>query len=749
MGSGQRGLQVQIHLQLVMLVLEFLQLLLGAMHLQVEVGFKLPATFGIGFDFGGGLTHRRDDSFLIDLPVHGNVEARMTQLLQPGFELVGVVLPHLDADVDLMLPVEFGAQLLRVIHQFRVFFVPLGLVQCGFGGDRLAGCEVAQLLQLVEGVVELLAEVLVDAHGLELLERGGKRVDLGLLLVEQAGQFAGGLALLVHRAARIVLHRVEAFDAGSRVFEHFGQRLLAGRELRQLLELPAVQLLGLLLKVENLVQAGEQPVILTVEVIEPRLAHELGVRILGDGVGRLLPLLGVGVDKTLLCRYLVVEISGEELVLRLLVLRYLLAYRLQVGLQALELFAQLGDATVLVPVRSVDVPGLAQLLHLLDGPVKGLTDIGLTAGQLLLTFAPVLDGLRVHVVGGVLVLDEHGLPTGCGRGLLVVAGTSRTHTGKTVLKTVGHGFLRLLDERLRLAGGPLDLVGKPVNLLIERRIVQVEPAGDRLLLPLLPLCLHGLVNGTQAGRVAIDLHHVGEGLAVKVAHLLLGACDTLRVHINGDLRVTRMQFRVENLPEIIGVRANIDADRASGIQGHEKTSGRINENPSWNARGFQLETVAAEHGTQHACDLGERLARRGERLRRHRIGLVHHSGRVDGTWLNLLVAHHPGEHHPENVKRVRHVKHEHLRLPVSDIGKPWRLLGIGRRQRMMLHHVRAVQASVNTFQPVQQGAQPYGFVHLHTGREIQIVEALEIRADRYSAFVKRVLEPLDFPSANA
>ena len=68
---------------------------------------------------------------------------------------------------------------------------------------------------------------------------------------------------------------------------------------------------------------------------------------------------------------------------------------------------------------------------------------------------------------------------------------------------------------------------------------------------------------------------------------------------------------------------------------------------------------------------------------------------------------------------------------------------------MMLHHVRAVQASVNAFQPVQQGAQPYGFVYLHTGREIQIVEALEIGADRYSAFVKRVLEPLDFPSANA
>ena len=100
-----------------------------------------------------------------------------------------------------MLPVEFGAQLLCVIHQFRVFFVPLGLVQCGFGGDRLAGCEVAQLLQLVEGVVELLAKALVDTHRLELLERGGKRLDLSLLLVEQAGQLAGGLALLVHRAA--------------------------------------------------------------------------------------------------------------------------------------------------------------------------------------------------------------------------------------------------------------------------------------------------------------------------------------------------------------------------------------------------------------------------------------------------------------------------------------------------------------------------------------------------------------------
>ena len=706
MGSGQRGLQVQIHLQLVVLVLEFLQLLLGAMHLQVEVGFKLPTTFGIGFDLGGGLTHRRDDSFLIDLPVHGNVEARMTQLLQPGFELVGVVLPHLDADVDLMLPVEFGAQLLRVIHQFRVFFVPLGLIQCGFGGDRLAGCEVAQLLQLVEGIVELLAEVLVDAHGLELLERGGKRVDLGLLLVEQAGQFAGGLALLVHRAARIVLYRVEAFDAGSRVFEHLGQRLLAGRELRQLLELPAVQLLGLLLKVENLVQAGEQPVVLTVEVFEPRLAHELGVRILGDGVGRLLPLLGVGVDKTLLCRYLVVEIGGEELVLRLLVLRYLLAYRLQVGFQALELFAQLGDATVLVPVRGVDVPGLAQLLHLLDGPVKGLTDIGLAAGQLLLTFAPVLDGLRVHVVGGVLVLDEHGLPAGCGRGLLVVEGACRTHAGETVLKTVGHGFLRLLDERLRLAGGPLDLVGKPVNLLIERRIVQVEPAGDRLLLPLLPLGLHGLVDGTQAGRVAVDLHHVGEGLAVKVAHLLLGACDALRVHINGDLRVTRMQFRVENLPEIIGVRANIDADRASGIQGHEKTSGRINENPSWNARGFLLETVAAEHGTQHARDLGERLARRGERFRPDRIGLDHGAGRIDGLRLRLLVAHHAGDHHANHLKLVRHAEHQHLRLPVGEVGKTRHAFRVFPWERMVFGHPRAVQAPVNALQTVQQVAQP-------------------------------------------
>jgi len=86
-------------------------------------------------------------------------------------------------------------------------------------------------------------------------------------------------------------------------------------------------------------------------------------------------------------------------------------------------------------------------------------------------------------------------------------------------------------------------------------------------------------------------------------------------------------------------RRTMDKQRktaASGIQGHEKTSGRINENPSWNARGFLLETVAAEHGTQHARDLGERLARRGERLRRHRIGLVHHSGRVDGTGLIFL-----------------------------------------------------------------------------------------------------------------
>lgn len=56
---------------------------------------------------------------------------------------------------------------------------------------------------------------------------------------------------------------------------------------------------------------------------------------------------------------------------------------------------------------------------------------------------------------------------------------------------------------------------------------------------------------------------------------------------------------------------------------------------------------------------------------------------------------------------------------------------------------------VNAFNPLNRAAQPYGFVHLHTGREIQIVEALEIGADRYSAFVKRVLEPLDFPSANA
>ena len=124
----------------------------------------------------------------------------MTQTVQTFLKLVGVVLPHLDTDVDLMLPVEFGAQLLRVIHQFRVFFVPLGLIQCGFGGDRLAGCEVAQLLQLVEGVVEFLAEVLVDAHRLELLERGGKRLDLSFLLVKQAGQLAGRSLLLCHDA---------------------------------------------------------------------------------------------------------------------------------------------------------------------------------------------------------------------------------------------------------------------------------------------------------------------------------------------------------------------------------------------------------------------------------------------------------------------------------------------------------------------------------------------------------------------
>ena len=96
-GAGGGGLQVHIHVQGVVLVLELLDAFLGTAHIQVEI--RLILGVGIQLDLLRRLTQTADKTLLLQLDVGGNGQPRMLKHFQTGFELVGTIQIQADATI--------------------------------------------------------------------------------------------------------------------------------------------------------------------------------------------------------------------------------------------------------------------------------------------------------------------------------------------------------------------------------------------------------------------------------------------------------------------------------------------------------------------------------------------------------------------------------------------------------------------------------------------------------------------------
>ena len=198
MGACCGGLQVHVHVERVIGLLEILDTLLGTLHIQIKISLKLDLAIWVAFHLFGDLSGTLNQILIVNDDIRRNTDTPLLKPTQTLFKRISRVGPEINTNPKLVLTFELLRQLAYLMCDVRILAVEPTIIQYESRLDRIGFDLLAEPVDGGELVVQLLVDFRIPAvlvHAAQGLLQAGQPL---LLLVKQTVRLFHVLAVRVH-----------------------------------------------------------------------------------------------------------------------------------------------------------------------------------------------------------------------------------------------------------------------------------------------------------------------------------------------------------------------------------------------------------------------------------------------------------------------------------------------------------------------------------------------------------------------
>ena len=589
MGACGGGLQIHVHIERVIGLLEILDTLLGTLHIQIKISLKLDLAIWIASHLFGDLPGTLNQILIVNDNIRRNLNTPMLKPTQTLFKRISRISPEINTNPKLVLTFELLRQLAYLMCDVRILAVEPTIIQYESRLDRIGFDLLAEPVDGGELVVQLLVDFRIPAvlvHATQGPLQAGQPL---FLLVKQTVRLFHVLAVRVHHVGSgLQIPRIpcRAFQQVPLPFGTITPRIV------QPLLLPA---------------SGTFRIELTVQILAEKAHAGKNVRLAHVG-GFEEPAAGHAVES--LTHGLRMRIQFDKLLVQIVN-----PLRDTIGLQLVLLFgepvrlvrdlAHVACGRTVFGAKLTKPDGLRFRLIAASTATKRITirgNLGNLGTQLVVTL--LQSAQRAHVAKNLPVqliplVTAH-------RNKLVTVGANPAHP---LFGLVQKKHLLLQPARLRFPEHAKILGEHVADVLLDltqlfdtadRRVqtlddtTAVENRFDGLLIPFTqPFIL--LRQFTQTGHVNV-IRDIDASITPIPLLIRARSGHVIRVKLNRNLQIAKiMQFRPKFGEKPVGKRNDINADLASGKSRTLHTRTLLKETPT-NPRGRKRKKTPWKHG---------------------------------------------------------------------------------------------------------------------------------------------------------